>query len=352
MIDVDVHEAFTSLADLVPHLNEPWKGLVRAGHWKGFTQPFVYWGVGGGNRADARPASGGPEGSDISLLRAQVLDAYDVRHAILTGYFYPAMLKDMQVEFATALAGAYNDFQVASWLDADPRLSGSVHVAPQDPIAAAREIDRMGAHPRMVQVLLPLTTRAYGDRFYWPIFEAAQRRHLRVATHHTVLVEGALGMGRYYVERHMLIPQASMATLISFVTNGVFDHFPDLGFILLEAGFSWLPHVLWRMDREYKSLRQEIPWVKQFPSAHVRERVRLATQPVEDLTAEQWTRVIELIGSEEVLVFATDYPHFDFDSPERSLPPRLPAELKRKILFENARAFYGFPAEAATASSR
>jgi predicted TIM-barrel fold metal-dependent hydrolase len=343
IIDVDVHEAFSSLEALAPYLEEPWREMILRGHWKGFTQPFVYWASGGGNRADAAPEGGAPPGSDVGLMRRQLLDAYDVQAAVLTGYFYPVMLGDMQVEFASAMASAYNGYQLEEWLAADPRLLGSVHVAPQDPHAAAREIDRVGSHPQMVQVLLGITTRAYGDPFYFPIFEAAQRNGLKIATHHTVYVEGALGMGRYYIERHMLIPQGTMAQVISLICSGAFDRFEELEFICLEGGFTWLPHLMWRMDREYKSLRQEVPWVKRLPSEHVRERLKVATQPVEDLSRDEMLKVIELIGSEDVIVFATDYPHFDFDSPVRSLPPRLPEGLAHKIFYENARAFYGLP---------
>lgn len=347
VIDVDVHESFTSLKDLVPYLEEPWKSLVeRKGHWHGFASPFISWGSGGGVRLDSRPSDGGPAGSDYDLMREQLLEAYDIRVALLTGSFYPGMLGEMQVEAAAAMATAYNDYQVDQWLDKHDRLRGSIHVAPQNPQAAAREIDRLGSHPRMVQAMLPVggPTRAYGDPFYFPIFEAAQRNGLVVATHHTAYVEGVYGMGRYYIERHALIPQGTMAQVISLMFNGVFDRFPDLNFVCLEGGFTWLPHLLWRMDREYKSVRQEVPWVKKMPSHHIVHdgRLKLSTQPTEDLTADELVKVIDLIGSDEVLVFSTDYPHFDFDSPLRSLPTRLPRELKRKIFYENARALYDF----------
>ena len=39
-------------------------------------------------------------------------------------------------------------------------------------------------------------------------------------------------------------------------------------------------------------------------------------------------------------MFATDYPHWDFDSPDHAFPIKLPAEAERRILAENARAFY------------
>ena len=346
VIDVDVHERFTQLKDLAPYLEEPWRSLINRGNWSGFTSPFIHWGTGGGNRADSIPPSGDPAGSDYDLMREQLLDAYNIKSAVLTGYFYPVMMGDMQVEAAAALATAYNDYQIEEWLSKDNRLYGSIHVAPQNPQAAAREIDRLASHPQMVQVMLPIggASRAYGDPFYSPIFEAAQRNEVVIATHQTVYSEGVFGMGRYYIERHTLIPQGTMAQIISLMFNGIFDRFPDLKFVCLESGFTWLPHLSWRMDREYKSVRQEVPWVKKLPSHHIIRdgRLKLATQPMEDLTAEELIKVIELIGSEDVLVFSTDYPHFDFDSPVRALPAKLPKELKRKILYENTQTLYDF----------
>ena len=341
IIDVDVHEAFRSLQDLVPYLEDPWRAQLQDRKWRGFVQPFLYWAPGGGNRADVGTLEGEPSASDYEQMRKMLLDENQVECAVLTGYFYPAMAR-MQFEFFSALASAYNDYQIEQWLSRDSRLRGSVHVVPQDALAAAREIDRVGGHPQMVQVMLPIVKMAYGDPVYHPIFEAAQRQGLVVAMHHTVFTRGALGMGRYYIERHMLLPQATMAQLISLICNGVFDKFPSLRFLFMEAGFSWLPHVMWRFDREYRSLRQEVPWVKRKPSEYIRERVCLTTQPTEDLSCRQWLQIIDMIGSDRMVVFSTDYPHFDYDSPERAVPLGLPEELRHKILHENSRRLYGF----------
>jgi uncharacterized protein len=340
IIDADVHESFASVKDLVGYLDEPWKDIVARGAWRGFTQPFAYTTPGAGNRADVKTADGTASVADYGQMRRQLLDLYPITHAVLTGYFYPAMMK-MQFEFASALAAAYNDWMIDHWLVKDERFLGSVHVAPQNPAAAAREIDRIGPHPRMVQVLLPIATLAYGEPFYHPIFEAAERQGLVIALHHTTMAEGALGMGRYYIERHMLLPQAMMAEVISLMCNGVFDRYPSLRFVLLEGGWTWLPHLMWRMDREYKALRQEVPWLKQLPSRHVMERIRVSTQPTEDIDARQWEKIADLIGTDDLFVFSTDYPHFDFDSPEAALPVGLSESAKRKILWENAARLYG-----------
>jgi predicted TIM-barrel fold metal-dependent hydrolase len=339
IIDTDVHETFTSVQDLVPYLKEPWHWLVESRAWRGLVSHYAYWGN-GGMRVDAHPDDGTPAGSSYELVRQHVLDAYPIRYALLTGAFYPATM-DIQFELAAALASAYNDYQIEHWLARDDRFLASIHVAPQDPQAAAREIDRLGDHPRVAQVLLPIAQWAYGDPFYHPIFEAAQRHNLVITLHHTTEVKGSFGRGRYYIEWHVNVPQGAMSTLTSLVSNGVFDKFPELKFSIIESGWSWLPHLMWRFDQNYRSLHQEIPWVKRLPSEHIRERVKFSTQPTEDFKAVNWLRLIDMLESDRMLIFSTDYPHWDFDSPDESVPRSLPAELRHRIFYENARELYG-----------
>ena len=340
IIDTDIHETFTTMDELIPYLEEPWRGLIARKAWNGVGSPLAYWASAGVNRVDSQLANGEPAGSNYELLQQQVLDLYPIRYGVLTSQFYPGTMPG-QFEFASALASAYNDWVLEHWVERDPRLLTSIHVAPQDPQAAAREIDRLGDHPRVVQVLLPIGKLPYGDPFYHPIFEAAQRHNLVIAMHHTQAVESALGRGRYYIEWHVNVPQGAMSMLTSLVCNGVFDKFPSLQFAIIESGLSWLPHLLWRFDQNYKSLHQEIPWVKQLPSKYIRERVKFSTQPTEDFSAENWLRLIDMLETDRMFVFATDYPHWDFDSPDESIPRSLPQDLKQRIFYENARELYG-----------
>ena len=352
LIDTDVHESFSNVKDLVPYLPEPYKTWIGNGGWRGFNQPFAYTTPGNGNRADVTNDDGSPSVSDYRVMRDQLLNAYDFSYAVLTGYFYPTSLK-LQYGLATALAAAYNDYVAEHWLSKDQRFLGSIQINARDPEAAAREIDRMAAHPQIRQVMLAVVDDiAYGHPMYRPIFAAAERNDLRVAFHHTVFAQGPYGMGLHYMERHCLIPIALMPQVISLVVNGVFDGFPKLRFIILEGGFSWLPHVLWRMDREYRQGRVEVPWIKKLPSQHCRERLRLSTQPTEDIAPDQWMKVIDLIGTDDLLVFSTDYPHFDFDDPVAAIPRSLPAGTREKIMWKNAADFYGLDSAASAMPSR
>ena len=53
-------------------------------------------------------------------------------------------------------------------------------------------------------------------------------------------------------------------------------------------------------------------------------------------------QVIAQLGSDDLLMFSTDYPHWDFDAPDQALPVRLAPEGERKIMSENAQSLYRF----------
>ena len=60
--------------------------------------------------------------------------------------------------------------------------------------------------------------------------------------------------------------QVFQAQVLSLVSEGVFDLFPSLRVALIEAGFTWMPSLMWRFDKEWRGLRHLTPWVKRLPS--------------------------------------------------------------------------------------
>ena len=50
-----------------------------------------------------------------------------------------------------------------------------------------------------------------------------------------------------------------MAQVVSLVSEGVFEKFPKLKFVCIEGGFGWVPHLMWRFDKNYKALRIQTP---------------------------------------------------------------------------------------------
>ena len=109
----------------------------------------------------------------------------------------------------------------------------------------------------------------------------------------------------------------------------------------MEAGFAGLPSLCWRLDKLWHRLRAETPHLKRPPSEYIREHVWLTTQPMEE--PEPKSRAldaIEWIGWDRLL-FATDYPHWDYDDPTQVLPPNVDEKLRRDFFINNARAVYG-----------
>jgi hypothetical protein len=183
----------------------------------------------------------------------------------------------------------------------------------------------------------------WGDEKYHPIWAAAERNDLPVGFH--LLGSSGImnpptsaGWPRSFMELSCGFPLLAQAELISIVCRGVFEKFPRLKVALVELGFSWLPSLMNRLDMRWAELRAEVPWLKRKPSEYIREHVRLTTQPL-DIPDDAIVAAIEAVGP-ELLMFSSDYPHWDFDSPARAFPSRMDARVKEQVLSGTARELY------------
>jgi predicted TIM-barrel fold metal-dependent hydrolase len=209
---------------------------------------------------------------------------------------------------------------------------------------AVDEIDRCARDPRFVQILLLASgDQPLGKRVYWPIYAAAARHGLTVGIHAGSNYHNpptAVGWPSYHTEDYAAQAQAFQSQLTSLICEGVFSKFGDLKVVLLESGWTWLPAHLWRLTKYWRGLRTEIPWVDRSPTEIVRTNVRLSLQPTDgppDISSLE--RIIEHMQSDELLVFSTDYPHWQFDG-QAALPDGLSPALVRKITVDNPRAAY------------
>jgi predicted TIM-barrel fold metal-dependent hydrolase len=85
----------------------------------------------------------------------------------------------------------------------------------------------------------------------------------------------------------------------------------------------------------------EVPWMKRSPDQYLRDHVRLTSQPLERPDSdEDLLRIFEMMDAEHILMYSSDYPHWDFDCP-RTAFPKLPEGTRRRIFEQNARELYG-----------
>ncbi|GAA5138130.1 amidohydrolase family protein [Pseudonocardia adelaidensis] len=341
VVDTDVHCSPKALSDLSPYLDAYWRGYITEGG-------IALSPTQGGAYPPAVPTSGTPAPSSVDELRAGFLDVRgpqlpQLNLAVLncTTSFHC----NRNPYYEAALCRAVNDWLVAEWLERDDRLRASMVVPTLDTAAAVAEIERIGDHPRIVQVLLPVRTDApWGNVRHRPLLRAAAERGLVVGLHAWGRIGNAptsSGMTHTYLEDYIANSQIIVqGQVTSLVTEGVFAHLPDLRVTLLECGFSWLPTLLWRFDKDWKGVWREVPWLDAKPSETVRRHLRLTTAPAQlPRDPEQMREALDLLDAGSMLLYASDHPH-DHGSGGERLLAALSDEERERVLGGNAADWY------------
>lgn len=339
-IDCDLHPAIPSMSALLPHMSDFWRETVIDRDILSLDTISYPPNSPKTVRQDWRDQNG-RGGISLADMQKHALDRWDTRFAICNCLYGVQMV--MNEDMAAAVARAMNDWLRHEWLDKDARLRGSIVVPLQNVEYAVDEIERCAADPRFVQILvLSMGESPLGRRHYWPVYAAAERHglplciHAGSSYHHPVT---SLGWPTYYIEDYLSYSQGFQSQVASLVCEGVFQKFPGLKVVLAESGVTWLPAFLWRLAKFWRGVRTEVPWVDRSPIEIVRDHVRLTTQPFDVAGGEIVERIIDHLGSDEMLLFSSDYPHWQFDADD-ILPPGLPPELQRKIRIDNPLATY------------
>src|SRR5579884_2977620 len=152
LVDCDIHNGVGSPRALATYLPERWRRHQelfgsRIAPGQDYPRDAPH-----GWRSDAYPPNGKPPGSDLPFMREQLLGRFGIAYGVLNPLHGAG--GQLNVEYGAALATALNDWQVAEWLDPEPRLRASIVVAYQGGELAAAEVRRRAADKRFVQVLL------------------------------------------------------------------------------------------------------------------------------------------------------------------------------------------------------
>jgi uncharacterized protein len=253
-------------------------------------------------------------------------------------------------DFAVALCRAYNNFLHQEFLTVSPRLKAVALIPFQDPAEAVKELRRsvtelgmVGAFAPAIGLRLPL-----GHPQFHPLYAEAERLGCMVASHATVRGTHAFGADGFdkFVEVHTLShPFAQMIQLTGMIFEGVPELYPRLRIGFLEAGCSWVPFWMDRMDEEWeKRGAAEAPLCRKKPSEYVAGgQLYFAVESGEKSLRE----VVRRLGDHSI-VWASDIPHWDHDFPEslHELQRRddVSDETRARILAENPRRLYNLKA--------
>lgn len=347
MIDCDIHDEVPSLQALYPYLPE---------HWVDYCDESAFVGPDADDYPEPAATSYHPEYRELlkgtsgsatenrlALVQEHVLDKWGIEVGVLNPSYRVQSIH--WLDLAESMATAINAWQEKEWVEKDSRLRASLVVPSQNPQVAAAEVERWRGNPAFVQVVLPARSHMpYGNRNFDPMFAAIEKAGLKVA----VSFGGSpgnppsgVGWPNTYFEIHAGMAQVFQSQVMNMVYEGLFDRFPGLKVVLLEGGFTWAPSLMWRMDKEWKGLRHNVPWVKELPSQYMRRHFRWSMLPLDESpVTSQNLEVLEQMQGEDLLMFSSDFPHWHFSDTDSIWPDYWSDSVRRKLGWTNPREFY------------
>jgi predicted TIM-barrel fold metal-dependent hydrolase len=179
-----------------------------------------------------------------------------------------------------------------------------------------------------------------------PVYAAAAEYDLSIALHtFTVMPPYAPGgldnWENLFLQRSAAHPWCGMRNMASLIGSGVMDRYPKLRVGTLEAGHSWLPFWMARIDEHAMTIRSEIADIKHKPSEYVLSGRYFQSIEIPE-GAPMTNACCEILG-DGVLMYASDYPHGESHFPESAalvLDWKMDEERKRKLFWDNAVRFY------------
>lgn len=351
VIDADVHISHLSediLGELKKHLDPPYDRLIDPKYPEllratGEADAFAHTIPG---KIDAIQAD---TTDPVTGIKEPLCERFGVDYAILNSLQPLDNLKfhDQPVQMMSAV----NNVLQEMYLDDHDEFYGLIRVTTTKPDKAAEEIDRMAQEDDMVGVLIHSgeTKKEVGHPDHDPIFNAAEENGLPIVLHTTANATQQwhhpylYSTVEQYITTHaMAHPWDNMLAMASIVYQGVPEKFPGLNFVILETGLSWVPFTMYRLNREYQQRRYDAPLLEKSPEEYVRDTFYFGSQPLEEPNNPTDLRpILEILGWENIL-FATDHPHFDFDSPQaiEQYLRECTQEEKEMVLHSNAQEVF------------
>jgi 2,3-dihydroxybenzoate decarboxylase len=282
---------------------------------------------------------------DLDQVRLQHMDEAGIDRQVIA--ITAPGVQVMDKGTAVSIARLAND-QLAEAVRRHPtRFTGMIAIAPQDPTAAAKEIERGVTQLGMKSVIINSHTQGeyLSDPKFWDIFAAAEAHGVPIYLHPNSMprnmiesfqecgLDGAIyGFG---VETGL--------HALRIMTAGVFDRFPKLQMIIGHMGEA-LPFWAYRLDYMHRATvaSNRYPSVKPIqrkPSEYLRENFYMTNSGVAWEPAIKFTQSV--VGVDRVL-YAMDYP-YQYAPEEVTMMDnmQMSAEDKKKFFQTNAEKVFG-----------
>ena len=292
----------------------------------------------------AETVSGDGTHRQVELTR-RAMDSMGIDYTV--AFRTPMLLLGMhpQAEVEVALGRAFNRWLVEELLPREPRIKAMMYLPFNDPDACVGVVEEFADQPGVIGFTVVSTRyRPVHDNSYMRLYAALQAADKPLAFHSGFHWgdESMKQVNRFISMHAISFCYFNMIHLTNWIINGIPERFPKLKVIWVESGLAWVPFMMQRLDSEYMMRTSEAPMLRQRPSEYIRD-MYFTSQPLETSNLKLTQATMEAINADTQLLFASDWPHWDFDLPTTITNlPFLSEQAKRNILGLNAARAFGF----------
>jgi predicted TIM-barrel fold metal-dependent hydrolase len=357
IVDTDAHHYENeNFSEILPFMeNEVLKQLAlssRAKGNRGNVMPggFGYQDMGG--RVTRYPLRASEKTDDKRQRDAQLgdrwMNAMGVDYSCLfpTGMLNVGLHPQKEMEFE--LCWAYARWVTEKALpDTNGRMYTMLCLPFSDPEGSLRMVETFGDRKGVGGFMITSVREkmSVSDNAYMKVYRAIEERGLAIAFHSGPnWGSNTFQSCNRFISAHALgFSWFNILHCTNWVVNGMGERFPKLPVLWIEAGLAWIPFLMQRLDHEYMLRPSECPVLKKKPSEYMRE-MYYTSQPMEIQDMEALETTFRMINAETQLLYASDYPHWDFDLPSTIWDlPFLSDKARHNILGGTAHKLFKLP---------
>jgi predicted TIM-barrel fold metal-dependent hydrolase len=282
----------------------------------------------------------------FTKLARRSMDAMGLDYQIV--FPTPMLLLGMhpQDEIEVALAKAYNRWVTECILPDDERLKGLAYLPFNTPEACVKLVEQYANNNDVIGFTVCSTrNKPIHHNSYIPLYAAIEETGKPLAWHSGFNWgdPSFVQLNRFISMHALSFVHYSLIHMSNWIINGLPERFPKLKHVWVESGLAWVPYLMQRLDHEYMMRSCEAPGLKRLPSEYMLD-MYYTTQPLERSNLKLTQATMEAMNAETQLLYASDWPHWDFDPPSSiTTLPFLSEQAKRNILGLNAAKLFKLP---------
>ncbi len=281
---------------------------------------------------------------DITLAR-RAMECIGSDYMVIFPQPLLSLGKHPQPEVELALSFAYNRWFTDRILGGDPRLKGLIFLPFGNPDACCQMVEEFSEKPGVIGfTVTSQRNQAVHRNPYTRLYKMLEERKKPLCFHAGLNWGESLAVTDRFLSMHAIsFVLCNIIHLTNWIVHGLPERFPNLDVIWIESGLAWLPFIMQRLDNEYLMRSSEAPLLKRRPSEYIRE-MYFSSQPMERTDMGLLESTFRAINAETQLMYASDWPHWDFDLPSTVFDlPFLSEQGRRNILGENACRLFNLP---------